>query len=49
VASLVLALPWTVWHFAIITNPVAPMSGASLARPSSLRIRPLGGLHRGVH
>lgn len=28
VASLVLAVPWTIWHFAIITNPVAPNLGS---------------------
>lgn len=27
VASLVLAVPWTIWHFAILTNPVAPNLG----------------------
>lgn len=27
VASLVLAIPWTIWHFAITTNPVAPNLG----------------------
>lgn len=27
VSSLVLAIPWTVWHFAIMTNPVAPNIG----------------------
>jgi len=28
VASLVLLVPWTIWHFAIITNPVAPNLGS---------------------
>jgi uncharacterized protein len=27
VSSLILAIPWTIWHFAIITNPVAPNLG----------------------
>ncbi len=27
-ASLVLAIPWTIWHFAILTNPVAPNLGS---------------------
>ena len=28
VSSLVLAVPWTIWHFAILTNPVAPNIGS---------------------
>jgi len=28
VSSLILAIPWTIWHFAIITNPVAPNLGS---------------------
>jgi len=28
VASIVLAVPWTIWHFVIITNPVAPNLGS---------------------
>jgi uncharacterized protein len=28
ISSLVLAVPWTIWHFAIITNPVAPNLGS---------------------
>jgi membrane protease YdiL (CAAX protease family) len=28
VSSLVLAIPWTIWHFAILTNPVAPNLGS---------------------
>ena len=27
ISSLVLAVPWTIWHFAIITNPAAPNVG----------------------
>ena len=27
-SSLVLAVPWTIWHFAILSNPVAPNLGS---------------------
>jgi uncharacterized protein len=27
-ASLLLAIPWTIWHFAILTNPTAPNLGS---------------------
>jgi uncharacterized protein len=27
-SSFILAIPWTIWHFAILTNPVAPNLGS---------------------